>query len=160
MTLVWQAILPIRTQSEANLREFWAKKAARSKKQASALRSAWARNHPEISILQTQKIHINLTRIAPRKLDAYDNLPMSFKNILDTLADLILPGCKPGRADSKLDLSVSYAQRKGAPKEYAVEIQIFVNQNHPVDNSHVSLLSNMPNDNALNTNTNLRFSSQ
>lgn len=152
MTSVWQAILPIRTQSEANLREFWAKKAARRNKQSLILSDAWAKTHPEISTLQTQKIHITLTRIAPRQLDAYDNLPMSFKGILDTLADLILPGCKPGRADSKLDLSVSYAQRKGAPKQYAVEIEIFVgrgqnypplNQNCPADSSRDVSPSNM-----------------
>lgn len=43
---------------------------------------------------------INLTRFAPDKLDRYDNLPMSFKWILDAVCEIITGDYRPGRADA------------------------------------------------------------
>lgn len=128
MTLVWQAILPIRTVSEANSREHWATRRKRRLKQDSLLRSAWEKESPRIVNLESHELQLWLTRIAPRSLDPSDNLPASFKHLLDTLCDLILPGHKPGRADGKLNIMTIYDQRKGAPKEYAVEIKIYINE--------------------------------
>jgi len=87
-----------------------------------------------------------LTRIAPRMLDAEENLPMCFKHIKDYLAVLIYPEKEvnvsyikktkgnnhklvsyksPGRADDTKTIEWNYKQEKGEPKEYAVKIEIY-----------------------------------
>jgi hypothetical protein len=66
---------------------------------------------------------IILTRISSRKLDD-DNLPTAFKWIRDSIADYIIPGLKPGRADDNKGLTFVYRQEKGKPKEQAIRIQI------------------------------------
>ena len=66
--------------------------------------------------------HITLTRFAPRKLDKFDNLPMSMKYILDSICEIITNDYRPGRADSHEGLNVSYDQI--ASKEYAVKVKI------------------------------------
>ncbi len=55
-----------------------------------------------------------------RFLDKNDNLPCSFKWILDAVCDNLLPGLKPGRADGDERISVKYDQEKS--KEYGVRI--------------------------------------
>lgn len=68
-------------------------------------------------------VKITITRIAPRKLD-FDNLVMSQKFVLDSIADQIFPGLRPGRADGDPRiLPVTYLQEKGAPKFYATRVQ-------------------------------------
>lgn len=66
--------------------------------------------------------HITLTRYAPRKLDKFDNLPMSLKYILDSICEIITDDYTPGRADSHEGLSVTYEQVTS--KEYAVKVKI------------------------------------
>lgn len=65
-----------------------------------------------------------MTRIAPRRLDYDENLPMAFKWIKDALAELIKPGMAVGRADDDKRFRFEFDQRKGEPKEYAIEIEI------------------------------------
>jgi hypothetical protein len=105
--------LPIRLVSTANLREHWAVKAKRTKGQrtttAMVLRS-------KLRGL-TLPVDICITRIAPRMLDT-DNCVASMKAVQDGIADAF-----------KLDdrsplLRFEYAQRKGKPREYGVEISI------------------------------------
>lgn len=66
--------------------------------------------------------NITLTRFAPRKLDQFDNLPMSLKYILDSVCEIITNDYTPGRADSHEGLSVVYQQVSS--KEYGVKIRI------------------------------------
>ncbi len=66
--------------------------------------------------------HITLTRYAPRKLDKFDNLPMSMKYILDSICEIITNDFRPGRADSHEGLSVEYDQV--ISKEYGVKVRI------------------------------------
>ena len=66
---------------------------------------------------------ITLTRIAPRELD-FDNLGYSLKKSIDTVADWILPGMAPGRADGDDRMEFILKQKKGKLKEYALEIAI------------------------------------
>lgn len=66
--------------------------------------------------------HITLTRFAPRKLDQFDNLPMSMKYILDSVCEIITNDFTPGRADSHEGLSVSYKQVVSS--EYGVKVRI------------------------------------
>lgn len=69
-------------------------------------------------------IKITLTRIAPRLLDAHDNLPMSLKYFVDAIADKMIPGQKKGMADSNENLTWIYKQKQGKVKEYALIVQL------------------------------------
>lgn len=69
---------------------------------------------------------VEVVRIAPRMYD-YDNLVAAFKGIRDTIASLLVPGLRPGQADSNSGITWIYSQKKGAPKEYALEIIITPN---------------------------------
>jgi hypothetical protein len=60
---------------------------------------------------------VTLTRIAPRMFDD-DNLGAAFKSIRDGIAD------KVGVDDGSAQIAFKYAQRRGKPKEYAIEISI------------------------------------
>jgi len=65
--------------------------------------------------------HITLTRIAPRELDI-DNLATALKSSIDTVADWLIPGLAPGRADGDSKIMFTWDQKKGKVKEYALEI--------------------------------------
>jgi len=112
--------LPIKTVNEANSREHWTKKAKRHTKQKDAIKYSLA-NHLDDSCLPCT---IKLTRIAPRKLDQWDNLPMAFKWILDSLCSILIPGKAIGQSDSDKRIQVRYDQIRGVPHEYAIEIEI------------------------------------
>lgn len=64
-------------------------------------------------------LRVALTRVAPCELDSHDNLRTAFKPVVDGLVDGL--GLKADR-DRRLDFV--YAQAKGAPKSYAVLIEI------------------------------------
>lgn len=121
ITQIMKIKLPIKTVSEANLnREHWAKKHRRHKLQKEAIKlCCTGRITPDLL-----PCTIKLTRIAPRFLDSHDNLPCSFKFILDSLAALLVPGKANGQADSDKRIQVIYDQIKGVPHEYAIEIEI------------------------------------
>lgn len=114
----WQ--LPIKTASEANSSEHWTKKAKRHRLQKQWIKAAFLKERPQIAI----PCAIVLVRIAPRKLDVHENLPMSFKYITDAICEYIYPGLKPGQADGKGGISFEFRQEKGKPREYAVRIEI------------------------------------
>jgi hypothetical protein len=113
-------LLPIRTESEANSREHWAKKMKRAQEQRWIVKAGIGGKRWELSRMMS--LHaggyiVTLTRIGQRKLDD-DNLARSFKAIRDQIADQM--GINDGS-----DLFVwRYAQEKGKPKEYAVRIEI------------------------------------
>ena len=112
----------IKTVSEANCSEHWSKKSKRHSLQKKAVVWKWLQERPEFDPPCT----IILSRIAPRVLD-FDNLVSSFKWIKDSIADRINPGLAPGRADDDSRISWDYKQERGVSKEYAVKIQIFIN---------------------------------
>ena len=117
-------LLPIRTWSEANLREHWAQRARRARKQrlAARLLVRAADNMEDASSSSTQ-ITIILTRIAPRRLDS-DNLASSLKAVRDGVADAL------GIDDGSERIDWRYAQRKGKPREYAILVEIqYENEN-------------------------------
>ncbi len=115
-----KVFLPIKTISEANSCEHWSKKHKRHKLQKKII-SLSLRNYAPPPL---PPIEIILTRISPRFLDSSDNLPASFKWILDEICNWIYPGLQAGRADSKPGIFVKYLQEKGKVKEYAVKIEI------------------------------------
>lgn len=87
--------IPIRLRSTANISEHWAKRSARQKKEKFLVRHFLS----PYDLKNTKTI--TLIRHAPRKLDE-DNLAYAFKHIRDCIADLIIPGMAPGRADANL----------------------------------------------------------
>ena len=105
--------IDIRTQSEMNLREHWGQRARRRKAHrlvASVATRDW-------KLGDGSSCAVTLTRIAPRALDS-DNLSASFKGIRDGIADSL------GVDDRSARITWAYFQRRGRPKEYAVEIAI------------------------------------
>lgn len=109
--------IPLRLKSVANLREHWTVKAKRTKHERLVVTEfLWAhagKRHGPPRV----KITITLTRIAPRHLDD-DNLRSACKAIRDGIAAWLLV------QDNHPLLIWEYAQRKGEPKEYAIEITI------------------------------------
>lgn len=122
-------VMPIRTISESNDRSHWAVKAKRVAKQRGdialiampyfAQLAGWQHDVPGLVI--------TLTRIAPRELDD-DNLRGALKACRDEIAwsiGLPVKNAKKRIADDR-DPRVKwdYGQRKGKPKQYAVEVSI------------------------------------
>jgi len=108
---------PIRIRSTANIKEHWRKTYSMRKKNLEIL------NRYIPDRLPTLPIKITITRVAPRKLDT-DNLIYSVKEYRDWIADLIIPGLKPGRADNNSALSFFYQQIHKSPKEYGIIILV------------------------------------
>lgn len=107
MKLLSRWMLPIETVSEGNCTEHWTKKAKRHK-----LHDKWILyffGNDRMRLLN-DPIKIRLMRIASRKLDEGDNLPMAFKYIRDYLASLLIPGKARGQADSDPRITWEYDQ--------------------------------------------------
>lgn len=110
-------IIPLRIQSAANLREHWAVKARRVKKERAisrvVLAGVMAGRNADLGPLPAV---ITLTRVAPRKIrDEHDNLRSAFKAVADGIAEAF------GIDDGDPRISWNYAQEKG---EYAVRVCI------------------------------------
>ena len=113
--IIWQ--FPLKTVSEANRRDHWSKSAQRHRMQKFVVQQALKCEIRAVKL----PCCIKLTRISQRMLD-FDNLVSSQKYILDAICDLIIPGLKPGRADSDPRISVSYHQEKGKMQQLRIEI--------------------------------------
>jgi len=110
----------MRLESLANKREHWTKKAARAKTQRRAAHmELWGCGAQLPPLAGIKRINVEITRIAPRALDD-DNLAISCKHVRDGIADWAK--CDDGHSVWKWTCS----QRKGLPKQYAVEILIQV----------------------------------
>ena len=102
-------------ESEANGREHWRKKAARTKRHRLI---AWASLRQMVRPVFLGPVTIGLTRIAPRELDG-DNLQSGFKATRDGVADWLEVD------DGDKRLTWVYKQRKGAPRYYGIEIEVY-----------------------------------
>jgi hypothetical protein len=113
MPLLLSMRLPIKTVSEANQRAKWAQIKRKKEQRAAVERALGVQRYFPAALVVT------LTRIAPsaRGLDG-DNLQSAFKAIRDEVADWL------GIDDRDPRVSWAYAQEKGAPKSYAVRIEI------------------------------------
>lgn len=110
--------IPIKTVSEANKSEHWgakSKRHARQKEIITLLLKAYKDQMP-------LPCKITLIRYSPKLLDKHDNLPMSFKYILDGICEVITGNLTPGAADSDERITVSYDQCQ--QKEYGISIFI------------------------------------
>lgn len=113
-----EALLPIRTWSEANLRMHWAARARRAQKQRQTARLlVRAALNGEGPFSESRRLTVRLTRISPRRLDS-DNLAVALKHARDGVADAL------GMDDGDPRLVWLYGQRTGKPNEYAVLVEI------------------------------------
>lgn len=110
--------LPIRTKSEANCFEPWRVKYLRHKKQQQLVAFVLRPLRDKLQL----PCQIILTRYAPTLLDKFDNLPMSFKYIVDAVCAIITGNYVAGKADSDERISISCDQVKS--KDYGIKIEI------------------------------------
>lgn len=112
MTII-SVLLPIRTVSEANLREHWGAKARRAKSQRGIAKIGmynWRRYG------KAKKLTITIIRIGARKLDP-DNLANSSKHVQDGIADAL------GVDDGADKITWRYKQEMGKPYSIRVEME-------------------------------------
>lgn len=110
--------LPILTVSEANCFEHWTKRDKRHKAQQKEVHLALIPVKCQIKM----PCHIHLIRYAPKSLDRFDNLPVSFKYIVDRICAVILDDFTPGHADN--DSGFSFSCDQVISKAYGVKIII------------------------------------
>lgn len=92
--------VPVRIYSEANgSHGHWTVRAKRVKAQRQAVAWSLPRVKPPLPVV------ITLCRIAPRSLDAHDNLPRAFKAVADQVAEWL------GVEDRDERLTWRYSQR-------------------------------------------------
>ena len=110
--------LALRTVSEANRRGSWRAHHARTKSQRAIACGVTISETRGRQWVRTERIVVTLTRIAPRELDT-DNLASSAKGLRDGIADAINYG-----NDRDKRVTWVYAQTKGKPREYRVDVRI------------------------------------
>lgn len=111
--------LPLQTKSEANCFEPWQVKHGRHTQQQRTVALAMNPLRDKIQL----PCKIMLTRFAPDSLDKFDNLPMSFKYIVDAICAIITGDYRPGHADSDSRI-ISIACDQVKSKEYGIRIEI------------------------------------
>jgi hypothetical protein len=130
--------LPLRLESKANARGAWQTRHASNADQRGTVlivlrtwagargpAQLWGRPLEDRVTLDgtwpptiRDPLFVQITRVAPNKLDRDDNLPMSCKSVRDGIADWL-------GIDDRSDLvRWSYDQRRDEPRTYGVEIRI------------------------------------
>jgi len=104
--------------SSANVLGHWSKRYALNKKHSAQVR-AQCQDIKKIELPCT----IILTREAPKLMD-YDNYVFACKHLVDVIADMLIPGLAPGRADGDKRLKFEYEQVKRLGKQYFVCIEV------------------------------------
>lgn len=105
--------------SECNKSEHWAIKSKRHKQQKAVVRYFF---NPYLESVKLP-ISIRIVRISPRTLD-FDNMVGGLKWVRDALAEGLISGLAPGRADGDERITWDYAQEKGKVREYAIRIEM------------------------------------
>lgn len=105
--------LPIRIESESNKREHWGARARRVKQHRQCAQWMLKRFDPPAG-----SVRVYLVRVAPRRLDAHDNLRAGFKATVDGICDWL------GTKDHDPRLTFEYGQRSGGVGTYSVELTI------------------------------------
>lgn len=99
--------------------EHWTEKHERHKTQKRAIFYNLSPHRADISLPCT----VRMVRLAPRELDADDNLRIALKWIKDAIAEVITQDFVPGRADGNKRIKWEYDQEFS--KEYKVKIEIW-----------------------------------
>lgn len=132
----YSLLIPVKIESLANKMEHWSKRHKRNKILKFLIQRELAVNNvpslPVIERFHGERVKVALTRIAPRSLDSFDNLPSSMKPVIDAIADFFLPGLKAGRADADKRFEFTLHQEKGRPKEYGLRIEIIIEKDQSV----------------------------
>lgn len=110
--------LPIRTVSEANNFEPWRVKYCRHKEQQRIVAMGLKPLRDKIQL----PCKIMLTRFAPDFLDVFDNLPMSFKYIVDAVCAIVTGEYRAGKADGDKRITLGCDQEKS--DAYGIRIVI------------------------------------
>lgn len=111
--------IPVRAVSVANLREHWATRANRNKKQRAMVAESLVSLPPYFKNTK-QVINVTFTRHGKRKLDD-DNLSSAFKAMRDEVAKQI-------NRDDNTESKVNWIYKQQPSKIYFVEIEIEVEQ--------------------------------
>ncbi len=77
---------------------------------------------------------VTLKRYGKREMD-YDNLVTAFKPVRDAVADYLIPGLAPGRADADKRITWRYLQEKGRTYSIGVTIDPLDTSCEPEDRS-------------------------
>lgn len=117
METIVQWKIPMKTVSEANNFEHWRDKYNRHKDQKKWIWIFFNRETRPITLPCT----VVMIRHAKNMLDKEDNLPMAFKWIKDYIADKLIPGLPPGRADN--DPRITWEYDQVVSMDYFVEIK-------------------------------------
>ncbi len=115
MTTTTTIAIPLKLGAALNARVHWTARAKRSKTER-AIVGAALRHHPFTA--EETPSTCTLVRVAPRALDD-DNLAGAFKSIRDEVASFFDVDDGP-----KGPIAWHYAQRKGEPKQYGIEIKL------------------------------------
>lgn len=115
MTTITIPIDGMKLGAALNARTHWTRRAARARKERTIVTVALHHHPMPVAWPPTT---CTLARIAPRMLDD-DNLAGAFKAIRDEVAAFF--GVDDG---PRGPIAWRYEQRKGAPKQYAVEIRL------------------------------------
>lgn len=95
--------------SLANSRNHWTHHHKITKKQRDIITRHWKATMYGYKF--TTPLNVMLVRCSPRKLDG-DNLTMALKAARDTIADILIPGLAPGRADGDDRITWHYEYEK------------------------------------------------
>jgi hypothetical protein len=114
--------VPVETRSEANVREHWAERARRAKRQRDAamviLRCVLAKDAAGAEIKKPAgKLVVRLVRAGARRLDS-DNLARALKAVRDGVADAL------GRDDGDPAIKWEYDQVANCGREHGVQVTI------------------------------------
>lgn len=125
MKLSWY--IPIKTVSEANSSEHWTAKSKRHQQQKFFIQLALKKNIHLVSL----PCEVKLIRIG-RKLD-FANLVCSLKWVEDSVADMLIPGLKPGRADGDPRIKTEFCQEPGKILAIRIEISYDASNKQPLE---------------------------
>lgn len=112
---VLKLVLPIRTSNPLNGSQACYHARARVRKQQRSITALTLAAHARAIGLPARVL---VTRVAPRKLDAWDGLGAALKGIIDGVADAF------GVRDDDPRLRIEVSQQRGEPREYGVLITI------------------------------------
>lgn len=103
MKVYYTVNMPLKIESEANVREHWTRKSKRGKIQKFFIENAMKGKAWPLPCA------VVLKRYGPRRMDE-DNLIIGFKKVRDVISDCIIPGLAAGRADGDERIEWHYQQ--------------------------------------------------
>lgn len=113
--------LGVRLESRANVNKHWSHTYKTKKDVNEALKLMLALVANDVRQAMATGCKVTMVRVAPRRLDKDDNLPMAFKGIKDTLAQWLFGG-QVGRNDERQEVSWVYEQANEGVKIYGVRV--------------------------------------